>query len=113
MKPRERVKCLLENREIDFLPSQIDFTPRLAHQLPRIFGIEPHEFDEFIGNHLKYAYSLGNVEVYLQDDVTLKMAESLGYAQYDQKQEIVFDRFGVGWDRKSEGVFCPIHPLEI
>ena len=112
MKPRERMQKMLANQEIDYLPSQIDFTPKLILKMSKAFGFEPENVDEYAGNNIKYAFSFGNVEEYMHDKATLILGEELGFARWDRDHEIVYDRFGCGWDRKIEGVFCTAHPLE-
>jgi len=58
-----------------------------------------------------YAHTLGNVEEYMQDDDLLAHGIELGFATWDTEKDIVYDRFGVGWDRRAEGVFVREYPL--
>jgi uroporphyrinogen decarboxylase len=59
-----------------------------------------------------YAYSLGNVEEYMHNPEILRKASELNLARFDEKEKIVYDVWGVGWDFCSEGVQVKRHPIQ-
>lgn len=105
------VENTIKGQHNNVFASQVDFTPSLVNALTSRWRCSEDELEHWAGNHLKYAHSLGNVEEYMHDDSLLALGGQLRYAHYDEEAQIVYDRFGVGWKRDTEGVFACVHPL--
>ena len=107
----ELMHKFFRGEDVPEFPSQIDFTPSALQKLLNKKNWTEPQLEGEIGNYITYAYSWGNVEEYMHDLDLLQQGEALGFARYDREAEIVYDCFGVGWDRTCEGVYACIHPL--
>jgi len=96
---RERFFRAIERKPIDFLPVQVDFSPKALDNITKKWGLKNREEEllELFGNHIVYAYL---------DDVYGHTKRRELFAQ-----NIVYDEWGVGWDIKQEGTFLSSHPL--
>lgn len=93
MTKKDRLIKIINRKEFDYLPSQIDSTPEMREKIKNILGIEDNEVDTRLGNHIKYKY--------LNDKTFI-----------DNTKGIQFDVWGVGWDLIStEGFHIRHHPL--
>ena len=76
----------------EYLPTQINYTPKMKDKVLDILGIPEDSIDEKLGNHIKY--------ICLDDMVRVDKEKNIGY-----------DIWGVGWDLASEGFEIKYHPL--
>jgi uroporphyrinogen decarboxylase len=109
---KERVLRAIRHEPLDFFPSQVDFTPVDASRIARGLGVAESELDQAVDNHLVYAYSLGNAEEYMHKPEIRNKAIELGLARMDEKEDIIYDVWGVGWDLTAEGVQITRHPVQ-
>ena len=109
---KERILRTIRREPLDFFPSQVDFTPVDTPRIARGLGVAESGLEEAVDNHLVYAYSLGNAEEYMHKLDIRKKAIELGLARMDEKQDIIYDVWGVGWDLTAEGVQITRHPLQ-
>ncbi len=111
MKPKDRVLQTIRGLVVDRFPSQIDFTPAAAVSVGRVLRVQPEALNEALGNHVMECFSLGSVEEYVQNTPVLKKAIELGLAALDAGNHIVYDEWGVGWDKVPDGGWPAVHPL--
>ncbi|QGP92536.1 Uroporphyrinogen decarboxylase [Neomoorella glycerini] len=113
MTHKERVIRTIKRESIDFLPSQIDFTPSDVKRICTYLGISESEdaLHKYADNHLIYAYSLSSAEEYMHNQRVLDYALKHNLARVDDEHHVIFDQWGVGWDTESEGVWVAVHPL--
>ena len=92
---KERVIQCIRREEIDHLPTQIHFTPKMAEKIAKHLGVSEEQLYERLDNHI--------VMVSLDD------TESV-----DKKRGIRYDNWGIGWDtgKLTEGYLVREHPLE-
>jgi uroporphyrinogen decarboxylase len=116
MNNRDRINAIIKGRGVDYLPSQLDFTPKQIENLCEAMGLNEDQLMEYVGNSIKYVQSLNEVYEYFNKDVhdeeMKQFAVDKGFARLDQEKNLVFDSFGVGWSTVSEGVSAELHPLE-
>ncbi|MDR1797281.1 MAG: hypothetical protein LBR44_07585 [Clostridiales Family XIII bacterium] len=90
---------LLNGKEVDKRPVQLDFSPMMLPRMYERFGI-PQGFEEdllpFIDNHFVYAF--------LDDPFGKQRRRNF-------ENDIEYDKWGVGWDMQQEGIFMVNHPL--
>lgn len=109
---KDRVYRAIFRKDLDYFPSQIDFTPAAACSLLLSLGCLEDELNDLLDNHIVDCFSLGSVEEYLQNPLILKSAIDSGLAYQDVDNHIVYDIWGVGWDIIPDGGWPKIHPLE-
>jgi uroporphyrinogen decarboxylase len=93
MTPKERMGRALSNKEIDHLPTQINYTITSGQLMAEYFKVPLEQLPEVLGNHLQ------RVDI-----------------SYDGKLsndgQVLFDWWGVGFDTNEEGYFAVINPLK-
>ena len=77
---------------MDHLPTQCNYTPRMAEKLASYFRVLPCELDARLGNHL------------LRVDVTHQK-------RFSEDGLIAFDWWGSGWSTETEGYWHSFAPL--
>ena len=108
--PKQRVLRAIRRQPLDYFPSHVDFTPEASRQTACSLGISEEDLDDVFENHFAASFSLGSVEEYLQNPLILEMALDFGLARLDG--DIVTDAWGVGWDRKPDGGWPSVYPLQ-
>ena len=113
MTKKERVLRLIKRQEIDYLPSNIYFaSPDTKIALQRALGLNSIEaLDVFLENHLPMTAIRDDVYRYRGNREFLKKAEKTIYARVDWDRQVLYDRWGIGFDMKSDGTCIVCHPL--
>ncbi len=94
MQKKKKVFKAISRKKGEILPTQVDYTPEMKDKIINLLGIEESLLDSRLDNHIKY--------VYLDDKV-----------KKDNKKEMIYDIWGVGWDIiLTEGFHFRYHPLE-
>jgi uroporphyrinogen decarboxylase len=104
-----------DNKDLDYLPSQISFADRSKLiELSNSMGFPTlKEMNDYLQNHLQLTVSLDEAPLFFRNDVEMmKTLEKKGYAGVDLDKKIVYDRWGVGTEMFSNGFFTIYHPLE-
>ncbi len=109
---KERILRTIRREPLDYFPSQVDFTPVDTPRIARGLGVAEGELEEAVDNHLVYAYSMGNAEEYMHKPEIRNAAVALGLARVDERERIIYDVWGVGWDLTAEGVQVKRHPVQ-
>ena len=109
---RERVLRAIYRQQLDYFPSQIDFTSAASRSFTREMSMSDNQLNELLDNHLVDSYSLGAVEEYLQNPPVLQRALDLGLARLDRQSHMAYDLWGVGWDMVPDGGWPGVHPLK-
>jgi uroporphyrinogen decarboxylase len=115
MNKEERALKTIRRGEIDYLPSYVVFSDRTRMaKVGNTMGFKTiDEFDHFLENHFYMTLTLDDVPLfYRNDDATMRDLEERGYARVDWKNNVVYDRWGVGIERYSDGFFPRCHPLQ-
>jgi hypothetical protein len=115
MNKEERVLKTIRKEKIDYLPSYMVFSDRTRmEKVGQSMGFKTiDEFDHFLETHLFMTLILDDVPLfYRNDDNTMKDLEDRGYVKVDWKNNVVYDRWGVGIERYSDGFFPRCHPLQ-
>lgn len=94
MNHKERVMCAVGRRPTDRLPTQITFTPDMAHRVADHLGVAEEALPVVLDNHLRM----------VAPDDTVRV---------DRAQGIRYDNWGIGWDMHlAEGFWIRHRPLE-
>lgn len=104
-----------DDKNIDYLPSQIEFTDRTKLiEISEEMGFSNVEdFQDYLQNHMKLTLSLDDAPLFFRNDIkVMRDLEKMGYAGIDLDKKIVYDRWGVGIEMFSNGFYAIYHPLE-
>jgi len=96
----ERVLRLIEGKDIDYLPSHIEFTDRSRHKLiSESLGLNSvDELDDYLENHFYYSFTLDDKPMFYRDvGEEVKRLEKLGYTRADWDNSILYDIWGIGF----------------
>jgi uroporphyrinogen decarboxylase len=113
MTKKERVVRLIRRQQVDYLPSNVFFaSPDTKISLQRSLGLASIEaLDAFLENHLPMTAIRDDIYRYRGNRDYLKKAEQTVHARVDWEKEVVYDRWGIGFDMKSDGTCIAHHPL--
>jgi uroporphyrinogen decarboxylase len=89
---KERLQRILRHKEVDRLPTQVNYTAGMGIKMAAHFGVSPQELPVLLDNHLLRVDL--SFEEYLSED---------GLAR--------FDWWGAGHDTGEEGYFIRVSPL--
>ena len=111
----ERVTNIIERKPVDYLPSQINFTDYTREkQIAEALGLdEGQSLDEYLQNCLYLTFAEDDIPIFFRnfDDMMLEL-EKKGYAYVDLKNEVVYDRLGMGTKMHYDSFFVVYSPLE-
>ena len=96
----ERVLRLIEGKDIDYLPSHIEFSDRSRHKLiSAALGLDSEdEMDDYLENHFYYSFTLNDKPMFYRDiKEEVKRLEKLGYTRADWNNGILYDIWGTGF----------------
>ena len=96
----ERVLRLIEGKDIDYLPSHIEFSDRSRHKLiSASLGLDSEdEMDDYLENHFYYSFTLNDKPMFYRDiKEEVKRLEKLGYTRADWNNGILYDIWGTGF----------------
>ena len=96
----ERVLRLIEGKEVDYLPSHIEFSDRSRYGLiSKALGLRSEdEMDDYLENHFYYSFTLNDKPMFFRDiPKEVKRLEKLGYAKADWDNNILYDIWGTGF----------------
>ena len=113
MTKKERVQRLIRRQAIDYLPSNVFFaSPDTKISLQRSLGLASiEELDGFLENHLPMTAIRDDIYRYRGNREYLEKAQHTIHARVDWEKEVVYDRWGIGFDMKSDGTCIAHHPL--
>lgn len=115
MNNEERVLRTIARKEIDYLPSQIEFSNKeKMKEVATALGMASvEELKEYLGNHIHFTYHWDDMAGIFRNNYSLmKKTEELGYAVVDEKRNRVYDRWGMCYDMNADGFFNLCHPLK-
>lgn len=93
MNRKERMHRAITYREVDRIPTQINYTDGMGQKMAAHFDIPVDDLPEFLGNHM------------IRVDMDFP-----GVLSEDGR--VKFDWWGVGFDTKEEGYFAAVSPLK-
>jgi uroporphyrinogen decarboxylase len=113
MTKKERVQRLIRREGIDYLPSNVFFaSPDTKISLQRSLGFASlPELDAYLSNHLPMTAIRDDIYRYRGNRPYLEQAQHTVHARVDWEKEVVYDRWGIGFDMKSDGTCIAHHPL--
>lgn len=92
MTHKERILRALLHKEVDRIPTQVNYTSGVAKLMAAHFGVSESDLPLFLDNHMI------RVDI---DHVNTLSADGRNS----------FDWWGVGWDTNEEGYFASVNPL--
>ena len=96
----ERVLRLIDGKDIDYLPSHIEFSDRSRHKLiSAALGLDSaDELDNYLENHFYYSFTLNDKPMFYRDiREEVQRLEKLGYTKADWENSILYDIWGTGF----------------
>lgn len=112
---RERlVLDVIHRKNISYLPSVINFSNRKKKmECAAYVGItQEEEFDEYLGNHIRFTATLDDVPSHDWDDKEkVAMAMAAGRAYRDPRDGFLTDLWGMKFDPEGTSYFNYSHPL--
>jgi len=111
----ERVTKLLKREPLDYIPSQINFCDFSREgAIAEALGLdEGQSLNEYLGNCLFLTFPEDDIPMFFRDfDDILDGLQERGFCWVDRKNDIVYDRLGIGFKRKVDGMFVCYSPLE-
>jgi len=114
--PRERLVAMIAGKEIDYLPSQLDFVPYRLQCLLEELNMTLDEFNEFSGNHVFHIFPLTEACYYSSgseaDEKFIELAIERNLIEPHPDSKYVNDNFGVPWIKNKVGVRYADNPLK-
>jgi len=96
----QRVLNMIEGKDIDYLPSHIEFSDRSRHEhISKALGLNSaKELDDYLENHFFYSFTLNDKPMFFRDvkEEVIKL-EKLGYTKADWDKSILYDIWGTGF----------------
>jgi len=92
MTRKDRMRRALYHEAVDRLPTQINYTQAMGEKLSAYLGVPLEGLPGRLDNH------------FLRVDLSYER-------RYGNDRSIVFDWWGVGFDREEEGYFAAVNPL--
>ena len=89
---KERMKLAITHQPVDYIPSQINYTPGMGKMMSDYFNIPVSDLSAFLGNHM----------IRVDTDFPGVLSED---------GKVKFDWWGVGFDTAEEGYFAAVSPL--
>jgi uroporphyrinogen decarboxylase len=89
---KERLRRALNHETLDWLPTQINYTPALGAQMTQYFGVSASDLPALFGNHM------------IRVDIDYQ-------PRYREGGKIKVDWWGAGFDVTAEGYFVVSNPL--
>ena len=89
---KERMRLAVTHQPVDYIPSQINYTPGMGQMMSDYFNIPVPDLPEFLGNHM----------IRVDTDFPGVLSED---------GKVKFDWWGVGFDTAEEGYFAAVSPL--
>ena len=89
---KERMRLAVTHQPVDYIPSQINYTPGMGQMMSEYFNIPVPDLPEFLGNHM----------IRVDTDFPGVLSED---------GKVKFDWWGVGFDTAEEGYFAAVSPL--
>jgi len=111
----DRVLRVIEKKEVDFLPSQINFADRSRHgEISSALGLDSEDMlDEYLENHFLLTFTLQDKPMIYKDVVDeINNLQKLGFAIPDWPNNIVYDQWGIGYTVGVGSFFITYHPLQ-
>jgi len=96
----ERVLRLIEGKDVDYLPSHIEFTDRSRYKaISESLGLDSeNDLDDYLENHFYYSFTLNDKPMFYRDvKEEVKRLEELGYTKADWENNILYDIWGTGF----------------
>jgi len=115
MNNHERVTNIINRQPVDYLPSQINFTDYTREkQIAEALGLpEGQSLDEYLQNCLWLTFPEDDLPIFYRNfDDIMQGLEDRGYAGVDFKNEIVYDRLGMGTKMHIDTFFVEYCPYE-
>ena len=113
MTHEERVLKTVKKEKTDCLPVDFSFSnKRIEGGYAAKFHIQHEAFSEYLESDMVYIPILDDLSFFIDNEEMIEYALNNGFAGMDESGEILFDRWGVGWAKESEGVRPMIHPLD-
>lgn len=109
----ERVLKTVRKEKTDYLPVDFSFSnKRIEGEYAAKLNITDEAFKEYLGSDIVYLPILDDLSFFIDNEELIEYALKNGFASRDETGGILFDRWGVGWAKESEGVRPMIHPLD-
>lgn len=96
----QRVLNMIEGKDIDYLPSHIEFSDRSRHDaISKALGLgSAKELDDYLENHFFYSFTLNDKPMFFRDiKDEVERLEELGYTKADWQNSILYDIWGTGF----------------
>lgn len=111
----ERILRVIRREEVDYLPSQIEFSDRSRdEELSKSLGLSSvSELNIFLENHLHLTFMLQDKPAAYKDvKEEINKLKELGFSYPDWDNRMVYDCWGLGHKVGVESFFVSFHPLQ-
>ena len=115
MNNHERVTNVIKRQPIDYIPSQINFADFTRNkEISDALGLdEGQSLDSYLGNCLYLTFADDDLPIFFKDfDDMMKDLAAKDFAYINWKDDIVYDRHGIGIKRHTDGFFVCYYPLK-
>ena len=111
----ERVLRVIQRKEVDYLPSQIEIADRSRYgEISAAIGLGgAEELDNYLENHLYLSLTLDDKPIFFRD--VREVIDGLAQQEYckpDWDHQLIYDRWGVGICVGLGSFFTTFHPTE-
>ncbi len=111
----ERVLRVINRKEVDYLPSQINLADRTRdEEISKALGLtRASELDDYLENHLYLTLTLQDKPLFFRDvkDEMNRLYE-MNFCNPDWENNVVYDNWGMGIKVGTGSFFCSFHPLQ-
>ena len=100
MTPEQRILNTIERKKSDCLPIVFGFSnDETKRKYAEAFNMSYEEFSEYVGsNEIQPLFVIDDIYCFLKNKQLTEFAFENGFAFPDKGKNIVYDRWGVGWE---------------
>ena len=111
----ERILKTINREDIDYLPSYITFADRTCKmRVAKSLKLNSEEaLDDYLQSHLDFIFLNYDKPLFFRNDINLmRKLENKGIVGVDEKNKIVYDKWGMGIRIGEEGFYCCYSPFQ-
>ncbi len=115
MTPEQKILCAIARKKNDGLPVDIGFSnEETKRQYAAAFHMSEEEFSAYVGsNDFQPLYLMEDIFCFLKNQRLVEFAVENGFAFPAPDRNLVYDRWGVGWELAGGyGQRPVVHPLD-
>lgn len=116
MTKKERIQLMLKGKQIDYLPSQVDFVPQRLKRFLREIDKDKDEYNIWADNHFFNIFPLTASDNFssgsIEDEKLIDLAISKKIIEKHADDKCIYDNFHISWIKNINGLMNVNYPLK-